>query len=123
MQGSDPLVRRTARPRVRHSAALAPQPPAWRHLGVQAQTGDPSSTLTLYRKALALRRDLDGTPLRWIDAPRDVLAFTRGTALTCRVNFTDDAVPLPADETVLLTSGPLDGHRLPPHTAVWTGDR
>ncbi|BBJ44305.1 alpha-glucosidase [Streptomyces antimycoticus] len=37
-----------------------PQPDDWSGLSVEAQTGDPGSTLELYRGALALRRELPG---------------------------------------------------------------
>ena len=36
------------------------------------------------------------------------------------LNAGSTPVPLPAGE-VLIASGPLDGNRLPPDTAVWLG--
>ncbi|WP_084959279.1 glycoside hydrolase family 13 protein [Thermoactinospora rubra] len=97
-----------------------PQPEEWRKLTVEAQREDLGSMLTLYRKALRLRRDLlgDGT-LTWLDSPAEVLAFARESGLTCVVNLGSDPVRLPPHERVLLASGPLDGERLPPDTAVW----
>src|SRR5690606_32279940 len=38
-----------------------PQPDDWADLTVERQAADPSSTLSLYRRTLAIRRDLRGT--------------------------------------------------------------
>ncbi|AJE82964.1 putative alpha-glucosidase [Streptomyces albus] len=100
-----------------------PQPPGWSRFAADRQLADPDSMLSLYRAALALRRNhpgFTGTPLRWLPAPPEVLAFTRGEELSCLVNLSAAAVPLPAHRELLLTSGPLDdaGH-LPPDTAAW----
>ncbi|MFV2171862.1 glycoside hydrolase family 13 protein [Actinomadura sp. LOL_016] len=101
-----------------------PQPPEWKALTAEAQASDPASMLTLYRTALALRRDLprpgrtgDGA-LTWPPAPEDVLAFTLETGLTCVVNLGESTFPLP-DGEVLLSSVPLPDGELPPDTAVW----
>ncbi|GAA3811923.1 glycoside hydrolase family 13 protein [Streptomyces chiangmaiensis] len=98
-----------------------PQPKEWDLLTVDAQTGEPESMLELYREALRLRRELptlgDG-PMAWLDTPPDVLAFTRGPVI-CAFNLSTALWQLPADTTVLLASNPLDGHKLPPNTAVW----
>lgn len=99
-----------------------PMPRTWAELTVQSQASDPGSTLTLYRTALRTRRKHpalgDGT-LRWLDAPRDVLAFSREPAFACVLNCGDAAVRLPAHRAVLLASAPLDGDRLPANTAAW----
>ncbi|WP_330296113.1 glycoside hydrolase family 13 protein [Streptomyces sp. NBC_00503] len=101
-----------------------PQPAEWAGLSVAAQTGDPASTLELYRTALRLRRshpDLGaGEAVQWLEAPEGVLAFRRGDFI-CTVNTTDQPVRLPAPGTVLLSSGgPLeDPSSLPADTAVW----
>jgi alpha-glucosidase len=60
----------------------------------------------------------DGPPRR-LDAPPGVLAFARPPGFICVVNLSGSAVPLPAHDTVLLTSGGLDGGLLPPETAAW----
>ncbi|HEY5880504.1 MAG TPA: glycoside hydrolase family 13 protein [Nakamurella sp.] len=87
-----------------------PQPASWGPLTVEAQTGDPTSTLEFYRSALRIRRELpelgDG-PMTWLDAPAGMLALGRGRVL-CAVNFTDEPLPLPAAfgaAVPLLTSG------------------
>jgi alpha-glucosidase len=102
------------------SAPWLPQPASWSTLSVAHQDGDPASMLALYRRAIALRRHrLVGraAPPRWLDADADVLAFRRGD-VACIVNLSAGPVQLPAG-TVLITSGPLDGGRLPVDTAAW----
>ncbi|NUP79776.1 MAG: glycoside hydrolase family 13 protein [Nonomuraea sp.] len=102
--------------------AWLPQPQDWGPLTVAAQRDDPASTLNLYRAALAIRRAhpaLGEGDLTWRDAPPGVLALTREPGFTLMVNFGPDPVPLPAHHDVLLASGPLDGHLLPPDTGVW----
>ncbi len=102
-----------------------PQPPAWRELTVEAQTGDESSMLELYRRALGLRHTLtalgDGA-VRWLDVPEGALAFARDPGFECLVNLavSGKPVPLPAGAVVLLASGPLtDDGRVAGDTAVW----
>jgi alpha-glucosidase len=98
-----------------------PQPDDWAARTAQAQADDPASMLTLYRRALALRRAEPGLgdgDLRWLDAPAGVLALARGDVL-CVVNLTAEPVALPAHAGVLLASHPLDGGRLPPDAAAW----
>ncbi|VTR77963.1 glycoside hydrolase family 13 protein [Cellulomonas hominis] len=98
-----------------------PQPDDWAARTAQAQADDPASMLTLYRRALALRRAEPGLgdgDLRWLDAPAGVLAFARDDVL-CVVNLTADPVALPAHAGVLLASRPLDDDRLPPDAAAW----
>jgi alpha-glucosidase len=94
-----------------------PQPPEWKDRTVAAQSGDPQSTLELYRTAIRLRRHVAG-PLTWLPASPGVLAYRRD-ATACVVNMSAAAVPLPEHDEILLASGPLDGDLLPPDTAVW----
>ena len=102
-------------------APWIPQPADWGPLTVERQHGDPSSTLELYRRALRLRRefatDAAGAEVELLDLGPQVLAFRHG-ALTAVVNCGATEVLLP-DGVPLLSSGPLDGHRLRPHTAAW----
>jgi Glycosidases len=98
-----------------------PQPPEWAELTVERQLADPASTLSFYRRLLALRRELAGSlppGIAWLETPEEVLAFTRGP-LTCVLNCGDGPVPLPAHREVLLASGPVTGGELPPDTAAW----
>jgi alpha-glucosidase len=97
------------------------QPAHWTPLTAEAQSTRLDSTLALYQAALHIRRkhpDLGEGTLRWADSPADQLTFTRGDALTCRVNFGEHDLSL-RDGTVLLSSGPLRQGKLPPDTAVW----
>jgi alpha-glucosidase len=83
--------------------------------------------LSLYRAALALRRERragGSEALTWLDAEGEVLAFSRpGLGLTCVVNVGDEPVDRPVGSgagAVLLASGPLEeGGRIPGATAVW----
>ncbi|GAB7187654.1 glycoside hydrolase family 13 protein [Kitasatospora sp. Ki12] len=103
-----------------------PQPAAWAELSVEAQTGDPSSTLELYRSALAVRRaqaDLGaGTGVEWLDGPEGTLAFRRGS-FVCTVNTTGEPVRIPAPGALLLASTELvvDGGEtvLAPDSTGW----
>ncbi|MFJ3857989.1 glycoside hydrolase family 13 protein [Streptomyces sp. NPDC090085] len=100
-----------------------PQPDSWAELSVEAQTGDPSSTLELYRTALRLRRDHPdlgaGESVDWHEAPQGVLVFRRGDFL-CAANTTGTAVRLPVTGELLLSSGePVQGGLLPADTTAW----
>jgi alpha-glucosidase len=95
-----------------------PQPEAWRAYAVDAQAGDPSSMLTLYRDALRLRQSIGGE-LAWAESSGDVLHFRRGTDFSCVVNFGADPVPLPANAEVVLGSAPISDGALPSDAAVW----
>jgi alpha-glucosidase len=107
-----------------------PQPEGWGELSVAEQTGDPASTLELYRNALRVRRehaDLGaGDAVEWLPAPDGVVAFRRG-AFVCTANTTAHPAELPsAHGRVLLSSrsggGPGDGGEgtiLPADTTVW----
>lgn len=109
-----------------------PQPAEWGKLSVAEQTGDPSSTLELYRAALLLRHEHPalgaGDDVTWLPAPPGILAFRRaapdGSAVTCAVNTTSEPAHLPSllppSGTALLSSGPLPpGAILPADTTVW----
>jgi alpha-glucosidase len=106
-----------------------PQPPSWSKLSVEQQLHDPASTLSFYRQALRLRRELpalgagDGGTPQWLDLGTDIVAFSREPGFTCVVNTGTSPAPLPTGE-VLLTSGPLEYHPqgqvlLPRDTAAW----
>ncbi|MDP9610531.1 MULTISPECIES: glycoside hydrolase family 13 protein [Streptomyces] len=102
-----------------------PQPAAWSELSVEAQTGDPASTLELYRSALALRRELPGlgdTPMSWLEAPEGVLALSR-PGFVCTLNTLGKEVEMPVPGRALLSSAPL-GYgagtvRIPPDSCAW----
>ncbi|MEV8564361.1 glycoside hydrolase family 13 protein [Streptomyces sp. NPDC051322] len=104
-----------------------PQPDSWSGLSVEAQTGDPDSTLELYRSALALRRELPGLGagdrVDWQPGlPAGVLAFAR-PGFVCTVNTTGDAVRIPAPGRAVLASAEVTAGGaefvLPPDATVW----
>ncbi|MFE2872926.1 glycoside hydrolase family 13 protein [Embleya sp. NPDC059259] len=106
------------------AAPWLPQPREWRELSVEAQWDDPTSMLSLYRAALAIRRTHpelgDGAPLRWLDAPAGTLVFRRGESLVCAVNLRAEPVRLPEYGAVLLAGADLPGDGvLPGDAAVW----
>jgi alpha-glucosidase len=100
-----------------------PMPAEWAELTVSAQLGDPASTLSLFRSALRLRRELaPGLPdeVEVLDSAPGTLALRRGD-LICVVNCGSRPATLPRPAaTLLLSSGsdPVDG-RLAPDTAAW----
>jgi alpha-glucosidase len=108
------------------AAPWLPQPAAWASQTVEAEGKDPDSMLSLYRRALAARREqpaLGDGPMEWIDAPDGMLAFRRDAHLAVALNAADESLPLPAELTgaeVILASGPLPvAGELPAATAVW----
>ncbi|HSL73596.1 MAG TPA: glycoside hydrolase family 13 protein [Ilumatobacteraceae bacterium] len=96
-----------------------PQPASFATLAASVQQDDPDSTLTLYRTAIRLRRDylVGSSPVELVDVDGDVLTVRRGD-VRCVVNMGDVDVDRPAG-SILLSSSPVDGLRLPPDTAVW----
>ncbi|MEM9134445.1 MAG: glycoside hydrolase family 13 protein [Actinomycetota bacterium] len=99
-----------------------PQPDSWATYAVGAQEGVEGSTLELYRQALRLRRELavDDEEIEVLDLGADVVAYRRGSGLTCVVNFGPTDVTLPPHDEVLLSSaGSPEVTSLGPDTAVW----
>jgi alpha-glucosidase len=95
------------------------QPTWFGSYSVEAQEGDPGSTLSLYRKALAVRRGLQtGQSLEWIDGVEWTLHFTRPGGWQSVTNFGDAPIELP-EGAVVLSSSPLDGDKLPSDTTAW----
>ena len=99
-----------------------PQPTDWATLTVEAEAGDSSSMLSLYRTALSIRRSHpalgDGT-LTWIESAPGVLAFSRGLGFVNVTNLSDQAVELPLHVRLLLTSSTLKNGLLPPDSTAW----
>lgn len=99
-----------------------PQPAEWSAIARDVQSADPDSTLTLYRKALELRRrlGLGSGSLAWptTSLGDDVVAFVNGATLVV-ANMGTEAVTLPCAD-VLLESEPdatSDGVLAPDCTA------
>ncbi|MBH5334520.1 glycoside hydrolase family 13 protein [Streptomyces pactum] len=105
-----------------------PQPDSWAKLSVAAQTGDPDSTLELYRTAIALRRRLPELAEPEIGLPEDgayppgVLAVVR-PGLVCTLNTLGTEVEVARPGRLLLASAPVvDGEvtvRLPADSCAW----
>ncbi|MEU4954531.1 glycoside hydrolase family 13 protein [Streptomyces lavendulae] len=105
-----------------------PQPADWAELSVAAQTGDPHSTLELYRAALELRRALPGLgspdagPLTWLPSPEGVLLFTR-PGFACTLNTRAGSLEIPSPGRPVLSSSPVetDGRTvvLPTDSCTW----
>ena len=113
------------------AAGWLPQPAGWGALSVEAQSGDPDSTLELYREALAVRRECPalgaGDGVEWLDGGEGVLVFRRrgadGSAVLVVANTSGAPVELPAGcagARLLLASGPCRaGGPLPADTTAW----
>jgi alpha-glucosidase len=105
-------------------APWLPQPRSFAALAADVQARSETSTLALYRAALALRRErLVGAPptVAWqVVADRDdVVAYARGEIVVA-VNFGDEPFVLPATwGTVLLRSDGSDGGPLEASTGAW----
>ena len=98
-----------------------PQSPWMGKYAVDTQDGVEGSTLTMYRKALAIRKGEEGLgdgPMEWIEAGADVVAFERPGNFACYINF-GAAIELPSSSQILVASGPISGHTLPTDTAAW----
>jgi len=95
------------------------QPKWFGSYSVQAQEGDAESTLSLYRKALAVRRGLQtGATLEWVDGVDWSLHFKRPGGWQSITNFGAAPIELP-DAAVVLSSSPLEGEKLPSDTTAW----
>jgi glycosidase len=100
-----------------------PAPAEYGERTVACQLEDTTSTLSLYRSAIELRRTHAPDPaatLEWYGAPPGCLAFRpEGSPLVCALNTSDVPVPLPPGEVVLASGDPPDGDTLAPDSAVW----
>ncbi len=102
------------------AGAHLPQPEWFAAYAADVQDGVEGSTLELYRKALALRTELQsGESLEWIpNANPEVLHFRRPNGWQSVTNFGTDAAELP-EGTVVVSSAALDGGKLPGATTAW----
>jgi alpha-glucosidase len=101
--------------------AWLPMSPWMGNFSAESQDGVAGSTLTMYREALALRKLEEGLgdgPMTWIEAGKDVVAFSRPGKFACYINF-GAAIEIPTGAKVLISSGPLEGNSIPTDTAVW----
>ena len=103
-----------------------PMPKGWDQYAVDAQLGSTASMLGLYRRAIAMRRQLGGRldhRMAWCPAADDVLLYERGR-LVVACNFSSHPLRLDVGGRVLISSDPLVRRRgrrlsLPPNSAAW----
>ena len=97
-----------------------PMPDDWGPLTVAAQSADPESTLSLFRRAIELRRGRTvlGRSVRWLPTAPGLLAFQCEDGLVCLLNAGSTTVDVPAGR-VVLASGPLSDGRMSPDTTLW----
>jgi alpha-glucosidase len=101
--------------------AWLPQSPWWGSYSVESQIGITGSTHSLYTKALAIRKSEAGLgdgPMQWLDAGKDVIAFSRPGNFACYVNF-GDPIEMPQGAEILLASQDFSSNTIPTDTAVW----
>jgi len=99
--------------------AHLPQPEWFAGFSVEAEEHDPASTLSLYRDALALRRELQtAETLDWLEIGEAVLHVARPGGWEIVTNFGTEPIALP-EGAVLVASGPLADGALPGETTVW----
>ncbi len=113
-------------------ASWLPMPAHWGDLSVEAQTGDPESTLELTRRMLRLRRAeqaLGDGDLHWISAPGDACLVLRRPAddedphVLVAMNLGDSPAFVGATEVLASSGAPPEpgdgGYWLAPDTAAW----
>lgn len=102
-------------------ATWLPQPDAWVGLARDAQSGDPASTLELYRAALAARaaHNLGNGAVSWLDLGDGVLAFDNGDV---RVIANISGAPVPFTGEVIAASGPVSD-TVPQDVTVWVSGK
>ncbi len=75
-----------------------PIPADWATVTVEAQDGDPGSTLTFFQQAIELRHgraDFSDLSLEFLDLGSDVVAFRGGDGVACVLNAGAEPVALP----------------------------
>ena len=97
-----------------------PQPEWFAGTSVEAQENREDSTLSLYRRALSLRWELQSAEtLEWLETGRDdVLAFRRPNGWTSVTNFGTAPFALPAGR-LLVASSPAENGELPGAATAW----
>ncbi|RLP84776.1 alpha-amylase [Mycetocola lacteus] len=109
------------------AGAHLPQPAWFGEYAVSRESADPHSTLSLYRRALALRHELQtAEELEWLETGRaDVLEFVRPNGWRVITNFGTEPYPLGPDTVVLTSSDPVDTAltEVPAETTVWIAAR
>lgn len=126
---ADPPLDRAGRDGARHPMQWEPDPLGgfttgrpWLPLSdplqtsVAGQRGDPNSMLALYRRLIALRREMKGR-LEWLESPEETLSFRRGRHRIL-LNLSTDPLELPAGNAVVVRTDGQDGATLPPDSGA-----
>jgi len=103
------------------NGAHLPQPSWFADYAVSVEEADRASTLSLYRRALALRRSLQTTEqLQWVETGNPaVLHFRRPNGWEVVTNFGAESYALPRRDAVLASETLDDDGVLPGDTTVW----
>jgi alpha-glucosidase len=98
-----------------------PQPDWFSRFAVETEDADPTSTLSLFRSALLLRRSLFvGDAFEWLDAGRDdVLAFGNGTGVNVTVMGERPFIPPASWGDIAMRSDSGMTPELAPGTSAW----
>lgn len=101
-----------------------PQPDWFGQYAVATEGDNPDSSLSLYRRALHLRRTLQtGEQLEWIDTGHaDVLRFRRPNGWEVVTNFGTDPRLIGSGDVLIATDEVTDG-MLPGESTVWLAPR
>ncbi|MCE4026109.1 glycoside hydrolase family 13 protein [Microbacterium sp. Au-Mic1] len=102
------------------AGAHIPQPAWFAGYAVETEDADPASSLNTYRRALALRHELQtGETLEWIETGRDdVLRFVRPNGWQVVTNFGTEPFALGADSGDVVLGALVDG-AIPGESTVW----
>ena len=105
-----------------------PQPAWFSCLNAQDEADDPDSMLALYRRAIAMRKTLEGmtsgtagtaSSVAWRpENGGDIIAFERGNWI-CITNFGAEPTPLPQGEVVLSSAELMPDSTVPSDATVW----
>ena len=108
--------------------AHLPQPDWFADYAVDVQSADPTSTLAMYRRAVAMRASLLAEAsaespsasggFAWVPAGEGVLHFHRGP-WHCVTNFTDAPVARPTGEVLLCSAPEGAGDGVPANSTLW----
>lgn len=104
------------------SGSHLPQPKNFGEYSIEAESADPSSPLSIFRKALALRKTLIAPEdLTWHETgDSQVLHFSRPNGWNCITNFGRNHYNFDGVGEVIHSSAPLGkAGDLPPATTVW----
>ena len=98
-----------------------PQPTWFAEYAVDTQINNPSSTLSTYKKALKLRKELLTTEtMEWVESGNSqVLIFKRDNGWYTATNFQGENFELPNSAKILLSSREIKNNILPASCTVW----